>query len=264
MPFLLFASISFFGKKEVELFPDDGQNYHSISSDRPQTSLGIAKVNRSTEEFSGERRNIVMLGENFPLFSQPFEGFSVDYQLAGGVYHQFDLSQSLDGLGYDGSIFSTTTLVFNHFSVDLSVFHLSGHLGDEYVAETKRARLEYSRNEALLALRWQNSNFLTHSEVGWDYSDNKAAPDDPWRLRQELQYKFWNHGTSSLFTAVDFESKQERNWRINSTLQLGLSMAKEQRERFRAYFEFYDGGSKLSEFYSDNERMISFGLVLYR
>ena len=205
-----------------------------------------------------------MLGESFPLFSQLFEGFRVDYQLAGGVYHQFDLSQSLDGLGYDGSIFSTVTLKKDSLAFDFAVFHLSGHLGDEYVSETKRARLEYSRNEALMALRWQNNVFLIHSEVGWDYSKSKAAPDDPWRLRQEFQYKFLSNGASSFFSALDLECKPELNWRANTALQLGYSLAKDERERFRAYLEFYDGGSRLSEFYGENERMISFGLVLYR
>lgn len=192
-----------------------------------------------------------------------YSSYSLYYSFGGGLYHQFDLTRGLDGIGYNGTILSTLTISSIHIDLDLTVKHLSGHLSDEYVENTGQKRLSYARNEYLLAMRYHLSSVINHFEVAYDYSHNKAAPHDPWRLRNEFQYYLTSLKSLRPYLALDLDVRQEREWRIDKTLQFGMSVWKEKSEKFRVYLEAYQGASRLSEFYRKNEKMISFGFVLY-
>lgn len=264
IPFLLYLSFTkVVSPDDFSSFPEPEYSYHSISSDRPKSSLSILKVPHTSDTTVGDERYALMLGNVFPLFESRYSSYSLYYSFGGGLYHQFDLTRGIDGVGYNGSILSTLTASFTYFDFDLTVKHLSGHLSDEYVENTGQKRLSYARNEYLMAMRYHRSPFSNHFEVAYDYSHNKAAPHDPWRLRNEVQYYFLSLNQWRPYLAIDLDARQEREWRIDQSLQLGVSVWKEKREKFRIYLEAYQGGSRLTEFFRENEKMLSLGLVLY-
>ena len=63
------------------------------------------------------------------------------------------------------------------------------------------------------------------------------------------------------FVSLDLGSLEERNWQIDSTLQLGLLVPSGTR-RWRAGLGYHEGSVPLGEFFQVDESYISFGLWL--
>lgn len=260
LPLIIFWSMFPFTQKDtIQFFPDKIGNYNSISVDRPKSFINVSKFPKTTIFKGGDLRYELSLGDQFNIFRSKFHNRTIDYSFGGSVYQQYDLTKALDGIGYNGTIYSTLQLLGDKCNLELSVFHISSHLGDEYIENTSRRRLEYARNEFLIGIQMPFDKLINNFEFGYDYSNNIAAPK-PFRFRNEVQLRI----NKSFYVAVNLESRQENDWSLNSTLQTGFSHFYKEKEKFRAYLEYYRGNSRLYEFYNEKENMFLIGFNFFR
>jgi len=63
------------------------------------------------------------------------------------------------------------------------------------------------------------------------------------------------------YTALDLSATEERDWRVDTSLHLGLLMDQGDRT-WRLGIEYYKGRPNMGEFFQDEESYISLGLWL--
>ena len=185
------------------------------------------------------------------------EGRAWQVSIDGGLDAVFDGQHRLDGIGWDGNYgLSVTTASSNPWSFRFALQHLSAHLGDEYQERTGRQRRNYTREEiAVAAVRRLGPRSRAYGEIGGAYV-TRAEIQDPWRLQAGIEHEgarrfLWNEFT--WYAAGDFQSMQERGWRIDPAIEAGLVKWTNGRA-YRIGASYADGRPTLGEFYDLTER----------
>ena len=183
----------------------------------------------------------------------------------GGLDAVFDGQHRLDGIGWDGNYgLSVTTASSSPWSFRFALQHLSAHLGDEYQERTGRQRRNYTREEiAVAAVRRLGPRSRAYGEIGGAYV-TRAEIQDPWRLQAGIEHEgvrrfLWNEFT--WYAAADFQSMQERGWRIDAAIEAGLVKWTNARA-YRIGASYVDGRPTLGEFYDLTERYFALFLKM--
>ena len=232
----------------------------------PRNRLGVRKFDFTDIFHAGKLRYGISLGGRFKLIRYATEESNpkgLQWNFSAGMNQQTDLEEGLDVIGWDGIMRSETTFtITDKLTFKFGVFHISGHIGDEYLEKVKRKRKSYARNEIILALSYNPIMKLrSFLEAGYDYSTNRAAPDDPYRFQLGFEYfgdDYFKVKKPSYYFATNFESYQEDRWKVNQTYQFGLITRSNNWGRiYRLYFEYYTGKSQMTEFYNHREKHYS-------
>ena len=220
------------------------------------TKVGIANA--------GDDRFDLKLGANLPLYEWDTGTQPIQLVLIAGFHGQFDNTQSQDNLGWDGIYgLHLATRLSDKLMLRAGSKHISSHLGDEYIEQTGRTRIQYTREELRVGLAWSGMpRSLIYAELSHAYDIRNEDLQDPWRAQIGAQYqsaqRFWQ-AQLNWYVAADFSSYQENDWDINTTLQAGVS-APSGAHMWRLGLEFYSGRSQLGEFFQDDEQYWSLGL----
>lgn len=205
----------------------------------------------------GKRFGVVRFGDE-----KADDAWQFDIEL--GYFGQFDIEESLDSIGWDG-IYG---LYFSRrLSPDLFIrfgdLHDSAHLGDEFVEETGRERIEYTREELIAGLAWLPMPVATvFAELGWAW--DLKGDQRRWRGQFGGDY----HGAHDdlylglpWYAATDVTIYEERDWTPGFSLHLGLIHATGRAgERYRFALEAYRGRSPMGEFAFEDEAYLSIGV----
>ncbi len=249
------------------LFPD-ADFYPPYLADpmRAQSALILGPVLDSEIPESGDARFIVRLGGRFPLFrmhpeGEPELGLQLDFE--GGFLGHFDISNSLDNIGWDG-IFGLllTWKPDPSLAFRVGTLHDSAHVGDEYSDRTGRTRIGYTRQEIVVGASWlASSQWRVYAEGGYGFSlDDFQAP---LRLQAGVEFtgqrRFWN-GQFRWYGALDLGVYEESNWGVRTTTQLGIVLPTgRSSHRYRLALEYSDGRSTLGEFFHHEESYLGLG-----
>ncbi len=236
----------------------------------PRNTLSVRTLPYTDIVHAGKLRYGIGLGGQFKIMkytTQEPAPRGMQFNFSASMTAQTDLEEGLDVIGWDGVMLSETAFSIGKSSfLKFGVFHISGHIGDEYLQKVKRKRQSYARNELTVAISHHFFyNFRTYFESGYDYSTNRAAPDDPYRFQFGIEYLGENalkEKRLAPFAAVDFESYQEDNWKLNKTYQLGgIVRANDFSRTYRIYLEHYTGKSQMTEFFNQTEKHYSIALA---
>lgn len=254
--------------EEVTLFPEQ-QIYPVNLADprRVQFSGKILYFDRTSIDQGGDRRFDLKLGGRLGLLHlsrDKNDQLGWLLSLDAGFHGQFDVTSSQDNIGWDGSY----ALMLSYrpdprMAFKLGVYHLSAHLGDEYIERTGRPRLSYTREELQAGMNLSLSdNLQWYVETGWAYVRLNTQAQKPWRTQSGLQYR---SGESphrvQWYAGLDIGGTEERDWQKDITFQFGWLIPSRTRT-WRVGFEAYDGKAQLGEFFQDDERYIGLGLWL--
>jgi hypothetical protein len=146
----------------------------------------------------------------------------------------------------------------------LAYYHLSSHLGDEYIERTgvpASSRINYARDEIVLgasivplpAWRW-------YGEVGWAFYANEGA--DPWEFQFGVDYA-QPGPTRSLgtpFFAVNGLLRQEVDFGGTVTAQAGWLWRGNTGHVLRTGLHYQNGNSNQLEFSREFEHQLGAGL----
>ena len=172
----------------------------------------------------------------FDMFSDSFDHQNSDY--IGGL-----------AFGYQH---------INH-TFELFVYHQSSHLGDEILERGDAKRIDYSRETARFLYAHQWGPLRVYGGPSFNIH---ALPDDiehSFTLQTGAEYYF-PLMDEEMYTAVDIQSKQEYDWTLNATLQLGWFLGNPANTRNRQWIfaEYYSGYSNMGQFWN---RWENYGLI---
>ncbi|MCE9556901.1 MAG: DUF1207 domain-containing protein [Planctomycetes bacterium] len=245
-----------------QLVPE-GLIYHSYLAGEKEPRMGTQWVNVHDQGWLwdstlGGRVGIVRYGTEGPAMVQ---GFEMDVEAAAMLRQ--DPEEDLDVVSVDFRAGIPLTFGFGRYQTKLAYYHLSSHLGDEFLLKNQGfPRINYVRDEVV----WGHSYNLTdelrgYFEVGWAFHTDGGAK--PWEFQFGLEYApAAPTGTQGApFLAVNGHLRQELNYSGNLTAEAGWAWrGKVGGPLMRLGVIYYNGLSPQYEFYSQFEQQIGLGV----
>jgi len=253
---------------EATLFPE--QQLYPVNLADPRRIQFAAKYlyfSHTSIANTSDRRFDLKLGGRFGLLHLPGNDDSEELgwllSLDAGFHGQFDVSASQDNIGWDGNY----ALMLSYrphqtMAFKIGAYHISSHVGDEYMERTGRTRINYTREELQAGMnlsltdRWQ-----WYIEAGRAYDQRNKQLQKPWRAQIGLQYRSAGPQQQAWYAGLDIGAAEERDWQKDISLQLGWQIPTATRV-WRVGLEAYDGKAQLGEFFQDDERYLGLGLWL--
>ena len=183
--------------------------------------------------------------------------------IEAGMDALFDAEHKSENIGWDGNYGLTlTTASAAPWAFKVAMLHVSSHVGDEHAARTGRTRINYIRQELAVGATYRMAPaWRFYGEVGGAY-DTGADEQEPWRVQGGAEYEAAPRllgGRFAWYAAGDLASWQERDWRVDSTIQAGI-VTRSNSHTYRLLIEYVDGRPQVGEFYKDTEGSLGIGL----
>lgn len=205
---------------------------------------------------AGGRFGVLRLGPARP------GGRSWQLSIDAGLKAQFDSYRKNDNIGWDGNYGLSLTTAARGLSFRLALFHTSAHIGDEYARRTGRTRLDYTREELAFGAAWRlGDSWRVYGEAGHGHF-LLTEEQRPWRAQGGLEYTTRHRllgGRFAWYAAVDVSATEERDWRLDTAVQTGLTTTSRGR-RWRLGVQYIDGRPPMGEFFQDTEAWLALGL----
>ena len=142
-------------------------------------------------------------------------------------------------------------------------YHLSSHLGDEYMVRyVTFDRLNYTRDVLIAAVAFRPvPDLRLYAEAGWAFHDNDGS--EPWEFQFGIDYspiEPWSVlGTP--FFAINARIREEVDFGGNMTVQTGLQWRSCLGSLFRAGVFYFNGKTDQYQFFREHEEQL--GLALW-
>ena len=246
--------------------PADFYPYYLADPRSSRTSINlVGMIDNNIEDTSDTRFNH-SLGRRFGLVrfgdEQTYRAWQLDLDV--GYFTNFDIDDHTDNIGWDGiyGLYFSRRLSPDIF-IRFGTLHDSAHLGDEYIEETGRERIDYTREELMAGVAWlPTPRSKLYTELGWAWHTR----DDMEPLRWQFGAEYYGAGNDLYlglpwYAATDLALFEERDWEPAITLQVGLIYATgNATERYRFVLEAYSGRSVMGEFSFEDESYLSVGV----
>ncbi len=188
------------------------------------------------------------------------EGWQLDIE--GAAFPRLDITEGRrDLVSVDFRFGIPLTYGFGRYQMKLAYYHLSSHLGDEFMERTGTQRINYVRD----ALVWGHSYFLTpdirtYGEIGYSYNTDGGA--EPWEIQVGFEYAppCPTGICGAPFLAVNFLSQEEYDFGGLFTAQAGWAWRNAVGRLFRIGVHYHNGKSTQFEFFDQHEEQIGVGI----
>lgn len=251
------------------LYLPAGDLYPPYAADPFRVGFGIQPihVNRVSVPFTSVSRVNLRAGAQVGLVRyQSLDDPELGWQVSvmGGINDQNDVRIHLDNIGWDGHYGILSSIAPSHdLAFKVGLLHVSSHLGDEYIERTGRKRIGYTRQELAVGASWlPTTRWRLYTEVGRALGLSNRELMEPWRAQAGLEYEgarsMWS-GRMAWYAAVDLQSYQERDWKVDTAIQTGFVVRSGGRS-WRFGVEWYNGRMPIGEFFQYTERYSSIGI----
>ena len=256
------------GYMTMTFFPP-GDLYPQYAADPHRVGFGVQWLSFTDAQIpdSGDSRVAIRAGGRFGIVrahpsGKEDSGWQVS--LEGGFNAQFDADRSLDNIGWDGRYgLVVTTAQSREWAFKFAVIHDSSHVGDEYMERAGRKRIGYTRHELAAGANWlPDIRLRTYLEAAWGYELSNEQLQEPGRVQLGLEYgsiPLPGTGRIGWYGAADLSAMEERDWRVDRSLQVGLVTHAGGRT-WRFGIEWYHGRPPLGEFFAYTEEYVSLGV----
>jgi hypothetical protein len=188
----------------------------------------------------------------------------LELSLGAGVFAQWE-ERGRDGIGWDG-VYRVAGVwkAGANLAFKLGIHHVSSHIGDEYIENTGRRRIGYTREEVTLGASL-SARLRAYGEIGYAYL-MRSALQEPWRLQVGLEHeadRLPGIAPVGYFASLDAQTHQENGWERSVALRAGLRFPlRHPGQVLRAGLELYRGRSPLGEFFQARESHLALGFWL--
>ena len=231
---------------EIEFLPS-GQLFEPLIAD-PRWPHFFASYQHFIDDDEVRNAGAVGFGETFGLLGGPaFQDgrWQIDFQ--AGVFALFDLdADSMDLINADYFVGIPVSLELGDFAAMARIFHISSHLGDEFLLRSRTDRVNLSFESVDLKLSYDlGPGFRPYGGAG--YLIHKEPSDlDPWSTQAGLQfvspYAFFGDVLRPV-AAVDVQNRQESDWSSDISARLGVQLGSPQEvgQKLLLLLEYYNG-----------------------
>jgi len=189
------------------------------------------------------------------------EGFQID--LEGAAMVRIDYECELDLVAADFRVGAPITFGNKRTQYKLAYYHISSHLGDEYMLRLgSRDRINYYRDALVFAVAYRiQRDIRLYGEAAWAFFTGEKTK--PWELQFGAEYSQIypaNRQYGSPFFAINGHLFQELNFGGNLNAQLGWQWRGPSNRLFRVGLQYFCGASDQHEFQDLYESKIGLGL----
>jgi len=188
------------------------------------------------------------------------EGWQWDIE--GAAFPRLTLDDARDVVSVDFRFGIPLTFRRGPVETKFAYYHISSHLGDEYmVTHATLDRLNYVRDALVagIALR-PNEDVRLYAEAGWAF--NTDGGSEPWEFQFGIDYSPARPSgfLGTPFFAINARLREEVDFGGNMTVQTGLQWRGHTGRLVRAGMHYFNGYTDQYEFFTEHEEQIGFGL----
>ncbi len=236
---------------------------------------------RFGDRVMGRKAVAVSLGDDFPIFRWKDVLWHGDLQIGvqAGVWAVFNFSHVPHLQGSGCELMNTDYLVGipltyakGKSSFRLRVYHISGHLGDEYLVDHPWF-LPDRKNPSYEALEWIqsyqfSSNLRVYGGPGWVMQSDETFKIKPlyvkWGTEVRLfgQKLYYHRLYGTPFFIAHLENWEQHHWDLDQFYMLGYEISKLQGvgRKMRLYLEYHRGYSYEGQFFNEKTQYGQLGL----
>ena len=262
-------------------FPQSTVLFAPLVADPRQPTNSAAL--RFGDKVCGDVCAAVSLGDDFPIFRWiDIMHWHGDLQIGieAGIWSVFNYSniphkpkhETCELVNTDYLVGIPLTYAFDRWSFRLRVYHISSHLGDEFLCN-HRKEVHRRKNPSMEAIDFFTSYQFSSGLRGYFGPGVVFHSDDSFKIKplyieygielRILGSKFDYHrlyGTP--FFAIHLENWQQRHWDLDMTLKLGYEISKLQGvgRKMRLYVDYHHGYSYEGQFFNRRTQYGEVGL----
>ncbi|NIP85680.1 MAG: DUF1207 domain-containing protein [Planctomycetales bacterium] len=185
------------------------------------------------------------------------DGFQIDAEAAALV--RLDSDRELEATDYRAGV--PLTYKLGRYSSKLAYYHLSSHLGDEFVIRTGAERLNYVRDVLVWGHSWQATDWLRlYLEAGYAFHTEDGS--QPWEFQFGAE---WSQiqptgNCGAPFLAFNGHLREEVDFGGNFVAQAGWQWRREYLgPLLRIGVHYYNGKSGQFQFFDRFEQQLGVG-----
>jgi len=249
-------------KPESEWFPEGLAYRHPLADPRaPVTGVRFQFPIDGEDDFKIENR----LATHLAIWRKGDpEVAAFEVQAEGAAFGRFNFNENWDMDGVDFRFGFPIVSRAGPIALKLHPWHMTSHLGDEFIERTGRERVVYARNEICLGLSWDiDKEWRVYLEAG--YALSRGDVNEPLRLMAgaETVGRHFGPDGPDVFAALNLTSFEEQDYGIQFNLEAGVWLRPEKSNRgVRLSLGYFRGPSALTQFFEDNEEYWSLGFSL--
>jgi hypothetical protein len=187
-------------------------------------------------------------------------GVQVDVE--GSAQLRLDMEEERDVRSVDFRAGVPIGISFGRYQVRTGYYHLSSHLGDEFVYKNPDfERQAFSRDALILGnAYWLSPDLRIYAEAAWAFYE---AVSQQWEFLFGLDYAprapTGVHGAP--FFAINGHLREELNYGGNLVVQIGWAWrSNAQRSLLRTGFHYLNGNSPQLSFFNFHEAQVGYGI----
>jgi hypothetical protein len=245
---LYFSSLITFGQKDSSLIIlPDSRIYPVVFLDPLECQIMGGSYFLFSNENPVSLYSTVNLGFSKPIFSGKGRKLSWELNFGTAVFSQFDLIKEDDGtylaglINNDFKLSGDLAIRLKDNLLRLRTFHISSHLGDDYLQRhdslTNDKSVNYEQVDLTYMRMWGN-NYL-YAGAGYIYTIYV------YRERFSLQggglINFRENKPVSLFTGLDMKVLEENDFYPDIRTAFGVSFNRRSQPLVRIWAEYYSG-----------------------
>ncbi|MFV0445508.1 MAG: DUF1207 domain-containing protein [Planctomycetaceae bacterium] len=188
------------------------------------------------------------------------QGFQFDVE--GAAFVRLDPEANTDVEGADFRFGMLGTWRDGPWSAKWGYYHLSSHLGDEFLlAHPGYPRVNYVRDSAIAGLSYDASETVrVYSEAAYALGNEGGAL--PWEFQYGAEYSSTNRtGRGGPYAAINGHTREDLGWISSVNLVSGWQWRGDgNQHRFRVGVQYYNGPAVQYSFVGGKETLVGAGL----
>jgi hypothetical protein len=246
-------------------FPQNTELFLPIIAD-PRQAIYSAGY-RGGDKVCGKNSVAISLGDDFPIFRWldvfPCRG-DMQFGVEGGIWSVFNMDPhpNINGgtelVNTDFYVGLLLTYAVNKWSFRFRGYHVSGHVGDEYMVNHPGFVRKNPSLEAIdFFMSYQvNSGIRLILGPGVVVRSDKSFHIDPLYVEYGPEFRFWGHKSEyhrlygTFFLSAFWKNSQELKWDFDGTYVFGYELSKLQGigRKMRIMAEYHHGFSEEGQF----------------
>lgn len=246
---------------EQKLFPRSFELFEPLRADPRQIQVGAYYY-----RLKGENMGDVALGHSWGMARWLGRGWLWQWDVEGMAYTRFQVSGDINKMqAIDFEANSSWEAARGPLSAKLSLYHISSHLGDDYIRDTNDRGFRYSTEGVRLLGSWRPIDALRlYGGGGGLFHAIPEQRSGQFQTGLEARSKPFKLGSASsrVYVAGDLQWKHAVRWNMTGRVVAGLRAAiKEGARAMKFHLGYQEGHSAFGQRFTEREHQADVGIT---